>query len=178
MSARRGKRYTTSYKEREHPRQNPYAMLRGVKGPAICRKCHAAYAKSAGASMMPNPGNWPLHRGHRSSCVPPVKKSGMTTRRGSSPSDGRLSRNHEAEIRGLIDNVEARTLSINPLARVMKIIARRRDLEVHTTTDRLAQRLGREPVRAFRGRVTYRWSHRDMLVRVAWTGLERAARKR
>ena len=44
MSTRRGKRYTTSYKEKEHPRQDPYAMLRSPKGPAICRTCLAIYA--------------------------------------------------------------------------------------------------------------------------------------
>ncbi|TKS58462.1 MAG: hypothetical protein EWM72_03001 [Nitrospira sp.] len=44
MSMRRGKRYTTSYKEKEHPRQDPYAMLRAPKGTAICRKCRAIYA--------------------------------------------------------------------------------------------------------------------------------------
>lgn len=153
-------------------------MLRGVKGPAICKKCLAVYAekrwrfddaesrKLAASS-----------RTHKLIC-PACQKirddypEGILTVRWSALKD------HEAEIRGRIDNVEARTLSINPLARVMKIIGRQHDLEVHTTTDRLAQRLGRELVRAFRGRVTYRWAHRDMLVRVAWTGPERAARKR
>ena len=27
MSTRQGKRYTTSYKEREHPKQDPYAHI-------------------------------------------------------------------------------------------------------------------------------------------------------
>ncbi|OQW57651.1 MAG: hypothetical protein BVN28_12665, partial [Nitrospira sp. ST-bin4] len=44
MSTRQGKRYTMSYKERESPKQDPYAMLKAPKGPAICRKCLAIYA--------------------------------------------------------------------------------------------------------------------------------------
>ena len=178
MSTRRGKRHTTSYKEKEHPRQDPYAMLRGVKGPAICKKCLAVYAKKRWRFDDAESRKLAASSRTQKLVCPACQKirddypEGILTVRWSALKD------HETEIRGLIDNVEARTLSINPLARVMKIIARRRDLEVHTTTDRLAQRLGRELVRAFRGRVTYRWAHRDMLVRVAWTGLEGAARKR
>ena len=44
MSTRKGKRYGTSYKTKEHPTQDPYAMLKVPKGPAICRKCLAIYA--------------------------------------------------------------------------------------------------------------------------------------
>lgn len=44
MSTRKGKRYGTSYKKKEHPTQDPYAMLKVPKGPAICRKCLAIYA--------------------------------------------------------------------------------------------------------------------------------------
>lgn len=65
-------------------------------------------------------------------------------------------RDHEAEIRWLIGNVEARSVSINSLARVMKIMRRRNGMEVQVTTDRLAQWLGRELVRDFRGRAYHR----------------------
>lgn len=73
-------------------------------------------------------------------------------------------RDHEAEIRWLIGNVESRSVSINSLARVMKIMRRRNGLEVQATTDRLAQWLGRELVRDFRGRANYRWAHPDKLL--------------
>ncbi len=68
--------------------------------------------------------------------------------------------------------MEARALSVNPLQRVMKIVRLGKDIEVQTTNDRLAQRIGRELVRAYKGRVTYHWAHRDMLVRVYWQGPE------
>ena len=44
MSTRKGKRYTTSYKEKQHPKQDPYALVKAPKGPAMCRKCKAIYA--------------------------------------------------------------------------------------------------------------------------------------
>ncbi len=44
MSTRKDKRYDTSYKTKENPTQDPYAMLKVPKGPAIFRKCLAIYA--------------------------------------------------------------------------------------------------------------------------------------
>lgn len=72
--------------------------------------------------------------------------------------------------------VEARAMSANPLEQVMKIIRRRKELEVQTTNDRLAQRIERELVQANKGKVAYHWVHRDMLVRVAWQGPEPKAK--
>jgi len=63
--------------------------------------------------------------------------------------------------------MEVRALSVNPLERVVKVVRRRKDLEVQTTNDRLAQRIGRELVWAYKAKVTSRWAYRDMLTRVA-----------
>ncbi|MGQ0695596.1 MAG: BCAM0308 family protein [Nitrospiraceae bacterium] len=178
MSTRRGKRYTTSYKEKEHPRQDPYAMLRSPKGPAICRTCLAIYANKRwffdGAEarrLAASPRTQEL-------VCPACQKirddypEGIVTLKWSDLQE------HEAEIRGLIGNVEARALSVNPLERVMKIVRRRKDLEVQTTNDRLAQRIGRELERAYKGKATYHWAHRDMLARVSWQGPEPKAKSK
>ncbi len=177
MSTRRSKRYTTSYKEKEHPRQDPYAMLKAPKGPSICSKCQAIYANKRwhlddeeARRLAASPAT------HKMVC-PACQKiqddypEGIVTLKWSDL------REHEAEIRGLVGNVEARALSVNPLERVMKIVRRRKDLEVQTTNDRLAQRIGRELVRAYKGRVTYHWAHRDMLARVSWQGPEAKAKR-
>jgi hypothetical protein len=60
----------------------------------------------------------------------------------------------------------------------MKIVRRRKDLEVQTTNDRLAQRIGRELERAYKGKATYHWAHRDMLARVSWQGPEPRAKQK
>ena len=172
MSARRGKRYTTSYKEKEHPRQDPYAMLRAPKGPVICKSCHALYAnkrwyfdRAAAQRLAPSQET-------RKLVCPACQKirddypEGIVTLIWSGLAA------HEDEIRGLIGNVERRALSVNPLERVMKVVRRKQYLEVQTTNDRLAQRIGRELVRAYKGKATYHWAHRDMLARVTWEGPE------
>lgn len=172
MSTRKGKRYTTSYKEKEHRRADPYAMLKAPKGPAMCRKCRAIYANKRWYFDNDEARKLGASRGTQKLVCPACQKirddypEGIVTLKWSDLKE------HEAEIRGLIANVEARALSVNPLERVMKITKQRKDLEVQTTNDRLAQRIGRELVRAYKGKVTCHWAHRDMLARVDWQGPE------
>jgi hypothetical protein len=173
MSTRQGKRYTMSYKERESPKQDPYAMLKAPKGPAICRKCLAIYADKRwhfdevqAAKLAASPRTQKL-------VCPACQKikddypEGIVTLTWSHLPD------HEAEIRGLIANVETRAVSVNPLDRVLKIVRRKQELEVQTTNDRLAQRIGRALVRSYKGKAAYKWAHRDMMVRVTWEGPEK-----
>lgn len=178
MNTKRGRRYTTSYKKKQRPQQDPYAMLKAPKGPAMCRTCRAVYANK----------RWRVDEAEarRLAALPHTQKlvcpacqkirddypEGIVTLRWSDLPG------HEAEIRGLIDHVEARALSVNPLERVMKVLRLRKELEVQTTNDRLAQRIGRELVRAYKGTVSYEWAHRDMMVRVTWQGPEKSAARR
>lgn len=172
MSIRQGKRYTTSYKEREHPKQDPYAMLRAPKGPVMCRTCRAVYVKkrwvfdkTAARKLAAS------SRTHKIVC-PACQKIRDRYPEGIVTLEWSGLRGHEEEIRRLIGHVEARAVSVNPLERVMKIARRRNGMEVQTTNDRLAQRIGRELARAFKGTVKYTWAHRDMLLRVVWRGPE------
>ncbi|HEY5627718.1 MAG TPA: BCAM0308 family protein [Nitrospira sp.] len=178
MSTRQGKRYTTSYKEKEHPKQDPYAMMKAPKGPAICRKCLAIYTDKRwhiDATEAPKLATSP--RTQKLVC-PACQKTrddypeGIVTLKWSNL------REHESEIRGLIANVEARAVSVNPLDRVMKIVRRQNELEIQTTNDRLAQRVGRALVRAYKGKSSYNWAHRDMMVRVTWQGPEPITKKK
>ncbi|MCP9450314.1 MAG: BCAM0308 family protein [Nitrospira sp.] len=173
MSTRKGKPYTVSYKEKPHPKQDPYALLKAPKGTVICRSCHAIYANKRWYLDRIRAGELWTSRSTRTVLCPACQKirddypEGIVTLKWSAL------REHEAEIRNLIANVEERALSVNPLERVMKIIRAGHDLEVQTTSDRLAQRLGREMVKAYKGQVTTHWAHQDVLARVTWQGPEK-----
>lgn len=170
MSTRRGQRYSLSYKEKEAAQQDPYAMRRAPKSPTICPHCHAIFAKKrwyfdlAKAAMMEGLPTT------RSLVCPACQKirdqypEGILTLKWSEL------KQHEADIRGIIKNEEARAMAVNPLERVMKVILRDDEMEVQTTSDKFAQRLGREIVRAFHGEITYHWPHKDKLTRVEWHG--------
>lgn len=172
MSIRQGKRYTTSYKEKESAKQDPYALRKAPKGPAICRKCLAIYAdKRWHFDQVEAPKLAASPRTKKLVC-PACQKTRDDYPEGIVTLTWSDLREHEPELRGLIANVEARAVSVNPLDRVMKIVRRKNALEIQTTNDRLAQRIGRALVRSYKGTAAYNWAHRDMMVRVTWEGPE------
>ncbi|MCS6897461.1 MAG: BCAM0308 family protein [Nitrospira sp.] len=175
MSNRKGKRYTVSYKEKPHPKQDPYAMLKAPKGPVICRSCHAIYADKRWYLDRIEAGQLLTSRSTRTLLCPACQKIRDDYPEGIVTLKWADLQKHEVEIRNLIANVEERALSVNPLERVMKITRVGEDLEVQTTSDRLAQRLGRELVKAYKGRATTRWAHQDVLARVTWQGPQKNA---
>lgn len=172
MSTRKGKSYTTTYKKRRHPNQDPYEMVKAPKGPVICRMCNAIYANKRWHIDSAEARKLAASRDTQKIVCPACQKVKDDYPEGIVTLVWSDLRAHESEIRGLIANVEARALSVNPLERVMKIARLKKDLEVKTTNDRLAQRIGRELVRAYKGKVTTHWAHGDMLARVAWQGPE------
>ncbi len=90
----------------------------------------------------------------------------------------------EGEIRRRIDNVARRAEHTQPERRVVAIERRGADLDVFTTSQKLAHRIAREVEKAFGGRVHYDWSDGDGSLLAVWSattaapGLPPAARRR
>lgn len=81
---------------------------------------------------------------------------------------GLFLKEHREEIMNLIRNAEERAREINPLERIIGINEIKDGMEVTTTNERLAQRIGKSLQRAYQGEVEYKWTHDDKLVRVEW----------
>ncbi|MGE5663074.1 MAG: BCAM0308 family protein [Deltaproteobacteria bacterium] len=77
-------------------------------------------------------------------------------------------REHRDDILNLIRNEEKRAMGINPLERIMTVEEKGDGLEIATTDEKLAQRIGREVRKACRGTVEYKWSKDSKLLRVSW----------
>jgi hypothetical protein len=75
---------------------------------------------------------------------------------------------HREDILNLIRNEEKRSMQSNPVERIMDIREENGCLVVETTNPKLAQRIGREIDKAHNGRVEYKWSDTNHLVRVEW----------
>ncbi|MBI5562422.1 MAG: ATPase [Deltaproteobacteria bacterium] len=82
---------------------------------------------------------------------------------------GAFTKSHKDEILKLLHNKGERARRINPLERIMEIKERNGAIEVSTTTDKLAQRIGRMLHKSFNGEVEYKWSSGVKLARVVWT---------
>ena len=72
------------------------------------------------------------------------------------------------EVLRLLRNEAAQAREKNPLERIMHLTASGDDWMVETTTEKLAQRLGRSLRKARGGKVDYTWSHNNKFVRVVW----------
>ncbi len=75
---------------------------------------------------------------------------------------------HRDEILTIARNEERRARATNPLERIMEIRDRNGGVEILTTDEKLAQRIGREVRKAYQGIVSYKWSEDASLVRVNW----------
>lgn len=75
---------------------------------------------------------------------------------------------HRDEILRIITNEEKRARGLNPLHRIMSLREENGQLEITTTDEKLAQRIGRELRKACGGTVAYGWSHNNKFLRVQW----------
>jgi hypothetical protein len=81
---------------------------------------------------------------------------------------GRFVAAHEAEIRRRIGNVAARARFTQPERQLEAVERRGDEIEVLTTSQKLAHRIARELEKAFGGHVTYAWSDRDGALLAVW----------
>jgi NMD protein affecting ribosome stability and mRNA decay len=148
--------------------KDPYLAGGGSREAVICKICHAIYhhkrwylegevllskAQKARVDMVTCPACRKIHDHY---------PGGILTLQ------GKFLKAHKDEILHLVRNEEARAKGINPLERVIMIKDRRDRVEIQTTNERLAQRIGREIQRAFKGKASYHWSRDDKFVRVDW----------
>lgn len=82
---------------------------------------------------------------------------------------GSFQAEHREEIINLIKNKESVARRHNPLDRIMDIKNKKDGLEITTTTEKLAQRIGQILKKSFQGEVEYKWSADVKMARVSWT---------
>lgn len=143
-------------------------LAKGAPGKIVCHGCHAisagrrwyqdeaVYAKLVKAGTVKEvfcPACEKIRDGY---------PSGQVTLKGEFLTE------HQDEILRIIANEEKRARERNPLHRIMGLREEHGQLEVTTTDEKLAQRLGRELHKACGGTVAYGWSHDNKVLRVQW----------
>lgn len=160
-------RYEPASRKNVDRETDPYKPRKGAPEVGVCPTCHAISRKKrwyldekeyaslviAGATKRPCPACRKIADGF---------PAGVVTLRGA------YLRTHRDEILRLVRNEEERSRGINPLERIMEIRESGDGMELLTTDEKLAQRIGREIRKACRGTVEYRWSEDTKLLRVHW----------
>lgn len=81
---------------------------------------------------------------------------------------GEFLEEHKNEILNLIKYEEQRAKGFNPLERIMSINDSKSGIEITTTNEKLAQRIGKSLQKAYQGRVYYKWSDDTKLMLAEW----------
>jgi NMD protein affecting ribosome stability and mRNA decay len=148
---------------------DPYIPSKSPPGVGACPKCHAIRRNKRWyldekefAALTRKTGAVALERCPACRKIADGFPSGVVLLRG-----GYL-REHREEILKLIRNEEKRAIGINPLERIISVTEQGGKMEIATTDEKLAQRIGREVRKACGGAIAYKWSEDSKLLRVNW----------
>ena len=149
---------------------DPYLPAGGRHEMAICPTCKAIYQnKSWFYDEDLYRDKFQQETTHRVTC-PGCQKVQDHYYEGVLTLEGEFLAQHREEIMTLLNRETERVARKNPLERVIQMVPEGNDrLIVETTTDRLAQRLGKAVYRAYKGNLDFRWSHMNKFVRVYWS---------
>jgi len=159
------KRFNNNYRKKVDVFRDTFLPRRSPAGIIQCTGCGAFYHRGRWSLTAPR-GFSPSAPPHVAFC-PACQKikahsvSGEVHMRGVAEQD-------RGEILRLLRNEAAQAREKNPLERIMRLAASGDDWTVETTTEKLAQRLGRSLRKARGGKVNYTWSHNNKFVRVVW----------
>ena len=163
------KKYTTSYKKKVDVERDPYLPRWSPKGILYCKRCGAVYYRRRWTLTPPQEirDRVEFSDDVSSTLCPACRKIhdhypfGKLHLIGATPKE-------KGDILRLLKNEEERAREKNPLERIMGIRTDGDGWKVETTTEKLAQRLGRSLKKARGGKVVYKWSHNNKFVRVVW----------
>lgn len=147
---------------------DPYLSKRGLKEPVKCNMCQSIYRHK----------RWylkddPIALEFRDQSMnltvcPACRKAREHFPEGIITLRGEFLISHKDEILHLIHNEETRAKGVNPLERIISVKELENAIEIQTTSERFAERVGKEIKRAFKGEVAYHWTHGDKWIRVEW----------
>ncbi|MCK4665755.1 ATPase [Candidatus Dependentiae bacterium] len=150
------------------PATDPYISKEQLKDYTICTKCHIVYHLNRWFIDKNLYNALKNNRTIKKILCPACKKIKDNYAMGVVSIKGGFFFDHKEEILSLIKHEELRAMDTNPLERIMK---KRKDKEnyiITTTSEKLAQKIGRALHRAYKGEVRYSWSDNNKFVRVFW----------
>ena len=158
------KKYNTLYKK-SHIERDMYLPRLDPKGVIQCSGCGAFHYRRHWTLTPPGGFSSQIHS-HLVFC-PACRKiqdrfpGGELTLRG-------VEAENRGEIVRILRNEESRAREKNPLERIMRMDAANGGWRIETTTEKLAQRLGRSVRKARGGKLQYKWGHNNKFARVVW----------
>jgi hypothetical protein len=158
------KKYNTAYKKRVLERDS-YLPKKSPVGSIQCTGCGAFYYRRHWTLNPPSGFSYPVHA-HPIYC--PACRKIRDRFPGGELQLLDVEAGERGEIVRILRNEEQRAREKNPLERIMRLQEAKGNWKVETTTEKLAQRLGRSVTKARGGNIAYKWGHNNKFVRVVW----------
>lgn len=166
---RSNKPYTNATFTKRVDHEEGHMSYKHPTEPAVCTECHAVYSKEHWmlGELVSAKNSFPKNELRKTVCpacwqIKHGEPSGFLF------VDGDFFVKHKDEMENHLKNENAETAESNPMARIMELREIGDRLEVTTTTEHLAQQLGKSLNRAFGGDLRYDFSHENKLARVYW----------
>ncbi|MBI5408820.1 MAG: ATPase [Nitrospirae bacterium] len=147
---------------------DPYLLQDVPYETAVCKRCRAIYQNKRWCmdeELYQKMSEW---KGLNKILCPACQKIKDKFPGGIVTLKGAFLKEHKGEILNLIKNEEQRAIAFNPLERIMGINDIDDGMELTTTNEKLAQRIGKSVYKAYQGKVGYKWSQDTKLLRVEW----------
>lgn len=147
---------------------DPYIADEHLEDFTVCKRCGDVYKAGRWYSrdMLPEK-MLPEHISGYSTC-PACQKQRDRYPGGVIKITGSFFSKHQEEVMNLIRNETEKAQGANPLERVMGIESSGDTIEITTTNEGLAQRLGKALHKAYRGDIEYKWSEDNKVARINW----------
>ncbi|HBO85265.1 MAG: hypothetical protein A2073_04765 [Deltaproteobacteria bacterium GWC2_42_11] len=134
---------------------------------AMCKQCHAIYHNKRWSF---DEKLYMKKRDHKKTLLvlcPACQKIRDKYAEGFVTLKGNYLKEHKQDILNLIKNEEEKAMGYNPLERIIEIKDRGSVVNITTTHEKLAQRLGKKVHKACQGRLEIKWTE-DRVTRVVW----------
>jgi len=155
-------------KYREEKLHDPYITEKALKEPTICPVCSAIYHKKRWQFDKKMLAELKLSKKYTSQKCPADRKIEDNYPMGIINLSGSFVAEHRDELVNLIKSEERHALEKNPLEKIMSIKTTKDGIQVETTSETLALRIGRILTRAYKGKHEYSFSYGDKYVTIEW----------
>ena len=157
-----------SYRKNVHLPSDPYMNEEMSGGKVICSECGSFYFNKRWYKDDEMLEGLVKKQEFVYSKCPACRKKRDNYPQGIVSLKGNFFGEHKDEIMRLVANEEKKAMGFNPLERIIKITIDSYSAVITTTTEKLAQRIGRSVKKAYSGKVEYSWSVGNKMARVCW----------
>jgi uncharacterized Zn finger protein (UPF0148 family) len=142
---------------------DPYFLKEKINDPAVCRHCGVVYRNGIFEWLKKAP-----EKATKISC-PACKRIEASYEGGVLHLEGEFLTKHKNEILSIIKKIENNERKSRPLERIINMVVKDSKIEITTTYEHMARRIGDAVHKACKGNITIQYPEGEKYVRICWS---------